>query len=148
MRIRITMGASGFATLEESRNALFFVFKPMLLAYDWAPLPGNNQTLQRMSRCETNNAENEPYFLGLALAACAVLGDNDVLTVLALVQLLARILHTFFFITFPYTGPEPRTFAYDFGVFSLNPDDPSCVHDRTPPPPPYYPPRASSRPLR
>uniref|UniRef100_A0A7S4J8J4 Glutathione transferase n=2 Tax=Prymnesium polylepis TaxID=72548 RepID=A0A7S4J8J4_9EUKA len=116
--MRCKIASVAFATKEEGGNVVFAVFKPLLMAYNWAPL-ATLADAERMGRCVNNNTENEPLFIGLALAVGAVVGESAVITVVCLVFMYARILHSIFFLLLPYTGPEPRTFAFDFAFFPI-----------------------------
>ena len=116
MRAKIAQGIS--ATPAEGKNVVFIVFKPLILAYPWAPLTSNDDA-SRVGRCLASNTETELFFIAMALACSSVIGENVVLTVVYFVFMYARILHSLFFVLVHLTGPEPRSFAYDFCFFSF-----------------------------
>ena len=111
-------GGVGAVAQQEAANLLFIVFKPMLLAYTWAPWGGGTEAAARLLRCASNNSEFEPIFVGFLLAVSQlVAGDDAVLKFLTMVCLFGRCGHTLFFITWPITGSVPRTMCFDCFFF-------------------------------
>jgi len=125
VRAKIIGGAQAFGGgQKEAANLLFIVFKPLLLAYSWAPWGGGAEAAARFLRCAANCSEFEPAFVGGLIAVyLAVEGTEDhIISCLALLSTYGRVAHTFFFIMFPVFGPEPRTMSFDcffFGALGL-----------------------------
>jgi len=44
--------------------------------------------------------------------------ETELAKILCLVATYSRVMHTFFFMTFPLTGAEPRTMAFDGFFFA------------------------------
>lgn len=132
VRARMIGGETAFASKQEAKNLLFIVFKPVLLAYEWAPALGGIEAAARLERCKNNNCEFEPILAGLMLAASEIakVGITDkkgnvvqadqaeLVKTLCMVATLGRVMHTIFFMTLPLTGPEPRTLAFDGFFFA------------------------------
>ena len=118
VRARVPEGA--FLSQAEADNLMLPIFQPLILAYSCLPgigLPFAN----RMERCAKNNAENEPLVILLALAVATPLARSsygDLFEQLLTVFTFARVLHTLFFLMLPFCGPESRTIAYTFSLFS------------------------------
>ena len=132
VRARMIGGDAAFASKKEAANLLFVLFKPVLLAYEWAPALGGKEAAERMERLRNNNCEFEPLLAGLMLAASSIAkeaivdkkgaviqeDETGILKTLCLVATLSRVMHTVFFMTLPLTGPEPRTLAFDGFFFA------------------------------
>eukprot|EP00966_Prymnesium_polylepis_P195144 4523667-Prymnesium_polylepis.1 len=73
MRAKIANGIG--ATTAEAKNVLFIVFKPLILAFPWAPLT-SKEDAERVSRCLTNNVETELFFIVMALACQLVVSES------------------------------------------------------------------------
>jgi len=125
VRAKIIGGAEAFGGgQKEAANLLFILFKPLLLAYSWAPWGGGADAAARFLRCVANNSEFEPAFVGGLIAVYLALdGKKDpIISSLALLCTYSRVAHTFFFVMFPVFGPEPRTMSFDcffFGALGL-----------------------------
>lgn len=132
VRARMVGGEKGFANKKEAANLLFVLFKPILLAYDWAPALGGLDAVDRITRCVNNNKEFEPFLIGLLLAASSVAkvgevskkgavlvaDETELVKTLAMVATYGRVLHSLLFLTWPLTGSEPRTMAFDGFFFA------------------------------
>jgi len=132
VRARLVGGDAAFANKKESANLLFLIFKPILLAYEWAPALAGMDAVDRITRCVNNNKEFEPFLVGLLLAASSVAkvgevskkggvlveDETELVKTLALVATYGRVLHSLLFLTWPLTGSEPRTMAFDGFFFA------------------------------
>ena len=78
IRAKLVSGEKAFANKAESANLLFMLFKPMLLAYDWAPALAGLDASDRITRCVNNNKEFEPWLIGLFFAVSSVAKAGEV----------------------------------------------------------------------
>ena len=78
VRARLATGEKGFANKTESANVLLQLFKPPLIAYEWAPALAGSSAVERIERCVNNNKEFEPFLIGLMFAAMAVASPGEV----------------------------------------------------------------------
>ena len=132
VRARLATGEKGFANKTESANVLLQLFKPPLIAYEWAPALAGSSAVERIERCVNKNKEFEPFLIGLMFAAMAVASPGEVskkgvvlakdetelVKTLAIIATYSRVLHTLLFLTWPISGSEPRTMAFDGFFFA------------------------------